>query len=97
MPIQLGDTGTQLILKVREGGRRMDLRAATTTRLVLTKPDGNVLVRDASFLTDGADGSLLYVTGPGEIDQAGLWHVQAELEVGGWSGRTNRAGLLVES
>lgn len=97
MPIQLGDSGTEIILKVREGGRRMDLSAATTTRLVLTKPDGNVLVRDASLLTDGKDGALLYVTGPGEIDQPGLWHVQAELVVAGWSGRTSRAALRVES
>ena len=97
MPIQVGDSGTELILKVREGGRRMDLAAATTTRLVLTKPDGNVLVRDAALLKDGRDGALLYVTGPGEIDQPGLWHLQAELAVGAWSGRTSRAALRVET
>lgn len=97
MPIQVHDSGTQIVLKVREGGRRLDLTAATTLRLVLTKPDGNELARDAVFLTDGTDGALLYVTGPGEIDQAGLWHVQADLAVGGWSGRTSRAALRVES
>ena len=97
MPIQVRDSGTQIILKVREAGRRMDLRGATATRLVLTKPDGNAFVRDASFVTDGADGALLYVTGTGEVDQPGLWHVQAEIELSGWSGRTSRAALRVES
>jgi hypothetical protein len=97
MPIQVGDSGTEIILKVREGGRRMDLAAATTLRLVLTKPDGNVLVRDATFLTDGRDGALLYVTGPGEVDQPGMWSVQAELALGAWSGRTSRAALRVEA
>lgn len=97
MPIQLGDVGTQIIVRVREGGRRMDLRTAAVTRVVLTKPDGDVLLRDATLLTDGADGALLYVTAPGEVDQPGLWYVQAELQVGPWSGRTNRAGLRVES
>ena len=97
MPIQVRDSGTQIIMKVREGGRRMDLRGATATRLVLTKPDGNALVRDATFATDGADGALLYVTGTGEVDQPGLWSVQAEIELSGWSGRTTRAALRVES
>lgn len=96
MPIQVGDSGTQIMLKVREGGRRLDLSAATSLRVVLSKPDGNTLLRDATLLTDGKDGALLYVTAPGEVDQPGLWHVQAELTLGAWGGRTSRAALRVE-
>lgn len=48
--------------------RRLDLSAATTREIVLTKPDGNLLVCDAALLTDGTDGALVYVTGAGEID-----------------------------
>jgi hypothetical protein len=97
MPIQVNDAGTQIVLKVREGGRRLDLSAATTRLLVLTKPDGNEVVRDAGFLTDGSDGALTYTTQPGEIDQPGLWKVQAELVLGTWGGRTTRARLRVEA
>jgi hypothetical protein len=96
MPIQVGDSGTQIIVKVREGSRRLDLSAATSLRLVLSKPDGNVVARDAALLTDGTDGAIFYVTAPGEVDQPGLWHVQVELALGGWNGRTSRAALRVE-
>jgi len=96
MPIQVGDAGTQIVVKVRDGGRRMDLSAATSRRIVLTKPDGNEVLRDADFVTDGTDGALVYVTGAGEVDQPGLWQVQAQLVVGSWSGRTSRASLRVE-
>lgn len=97
MPIQVNDAGTQIVLKVREGARRLDLSAATLKRIVLTKPDGNEMSRDAAFLTDGTDGGLAYTTVPGEMDQPGLWTVQAELVLGTWSGRSTRAGLRVEA
>ncbi|MCK6480195.1 MAG: hypothetical protein HUU06_06700 [Planctomycetaceae bacterium] len=97
MPIQVNDAGTQIVLKVREGARRLDLSAATSKRVVLTKPDGNEVVREAGFLTDGRDGALVYTTLPGEMDQPGLWQVQAELVLGTWSGRSSRAALRVEA
>ena len=97
MPIQVRDAGTQILLKVREGGRRLDLSGASVKRLVLTKPDGNEVVREAAFLTDGTDGGLVYTTAPGEMDQPGLWTLQAELTLGVWIGRSSRAPLRVEA
>jgi hypothetical protein len=96
MPIQVNDAGTQIVVKVREGGRRLDLSGATLKKIVLTKPDGNEVAREAGFLTDGRDGGLVYTTLPGEIDQPGLWQVQAQVALGAWSGRSSRAALRVE-
>ncbi len=83
------------MVKVREGGRRLDLSAATLKRIVLTKPDGNEVAMDAAFLTDGTDGGLVYTTVPGDIDLPGLWGVQAQFALGTWSGRSSRASLRV--
>ena len=97
MPIRLGDAGTSVVVVVREGGRHLDLSGATTKRIVFTRPDGNEVPREAGFLTDGRDGGLVYVTVPGEVDQPGLWTLQAELVLGTWSGRSSRAALRVEA
>lgn len=97
MPIQIHDVGTQIVVKVREGGRRLDLSGATMKQIVLTRPDGGEVAREAGFLTDGSDGVLAYTTVPGDIGVAGKWTVQAAFALGIWSGRSTRADLLVRA
>ena len=36
--------------------------------------------KSASFLTDGADGILQYITIAGDIDESGIWYVQGYVE-----------------
>ena len=65
----------------------MDISSVTVKQIVLFSPRGDMLVRNASFLTDGTDGMLTYSTVRGDILVAGEWKIQADLTnpSGSWS------------
>jgi uncharacterized protein YfaS (alpha-2-macroglobulin family) len=82
--ISVGDVGVALDFTVTdEDGDAIDLSLATLLRYRITKQDGTLLTKTPSFVTDGTDGQLRYSTQTGDIDQAGLWRIQAYVEVSG--------------
>lgn len=92
MAVQLhvGDYGTALRLTVSEDGTAVDVSAATTKQIKLRTPEGRVLTKTASFVTDGSDGAMQYTLQQGDLDAPGLWRWQGYLAgVGGWTGHTS--------
>jgi DUF4097 and DUF4098 domain-containing protein YvlB len=77
--IQVGTVGLELEITVYEGDVVVDLSTATGLNIVLRKPNGTVLIKTASFSTDGTDGEIYYKTITGDIDVNGMWRVQAHV------------------
>ena len=81
--MRVGDIGTVLIftLKETESEEILNISTATVKTILLKKPDGTVLTKTASFVTDGSDGKLKYKTISGDISIAGIWEAQAYIEM----------------
>lgn len=71
--ISLGDIGTDLQITITENGVPANLSSASAIEIELIKPDGQVLTKSASFITDGLDGKIRYITVADDIDQIGTW------------------------
>jgi len=81
---QVGDEGVSIVVALTDpSGNPIDIRTATSKKIRLGRPDGTSEDFDASFLTDGSDGQLVYTTTDGDIDQAGEWQVQGLIVIGG--------------
>lgn len=77
--IRVNDIGTTLRFTIKDGPDVVNISAATTKQLIFTKPNGVVLTKDATFLTDGSDGILYYTAIAGDLDTCGIWQAQAYL------------------
>lgn len=76
--MQLNGGGVAITLPiVDQDGNIIDVSSATTKTIYLRKPDGTtILTKTATFVTDGTDGEIQYVTVKDEIDTVGVWKVQ---------------------
>lgn len=74
------DIGTRFELTFKDDGIVVDISSATVTKeVIFEKPDGTILTKTASFVTDGVDGKLQYVTVSSDIDVAGIWKLQGKV------------------
>ena len=88
--IHVGDVGTIIRVTVQDidgsgVSSALDV-SGDTVKIILGKPDGSSLERAASFVTDGTDGLVQYVTQAGEIDMQGTWSLQVQVSnlAGSW-------------
>ncbi len=79
--IQLGDIGTSIRIRVQEDNANVDVSLATSMQIFLKKPGGTTLVKIASFVTDGVDGLIHYISVSGDIDEIGTWKTQGFVEL----------------
>jgi hypothetical protein len=84
--IQVGAVNLLIELEIRDGYNVLDISGATTKNIILEKPDDTVITVSGSFTTDGSDGLLFYKTREGDIDQAGIYNVQAYLVLPDFTG-----------
>lgn len=85
--IHKGDIGTVLEVTLKNGASIVDISGATTKEIKLKKPiTGTVLTKPGIFTTDGTDGKIRYITISGDLDEIGVWQVQAHvvLSTGDW-------------
>lgn len=79
--IHVGDIGTIFESTVlNQDGNAVNLSGATA-QFMFEKPDSSMLVVNCSFVTDGSDGKIKYVTVDGDLDQNGTWQYQVYYEV----------------
>jgi hypothetical protein len=75
--VHVGDIGTVFEITVKdEDGVVVDISAATTKQFIFAKPGGTKVSKDASFVVNGTDGKLKYVTASGDLDESGDWQLQ---------------------
>lgn len=97
MPIQSGDVGTRMGVRVFSQGDPLDISTATAKKIVLIKPDKTVVEYDATFTTDGSDGRMYYPTVSGDIATVGTWYIRAWLSMPTWTGYTSKRPFTVAS
>jgi BppU N-terminal domain len=85
--IQKGAIGVDIVLTVTEDGAALNIASATGKKIILGKPDGTRLEKEAAFVSDGSDGKIKYTTIAGDLDAAGVWQAQAEFTLSGFTGR----------
>lgn len=57
-----------------------------TVKIILGRPDGTSLEKTATYVTDGTDGQVQYITASGDIDMEGTWNIQVQVSTlyGSW-------------
>ncbi len=75
--IYQGDVGLEINVNCQE-----DLSSATSPKILIKKPDGNIIEKDASI----SGTSLIYITIANDLDLTGLYRIQPKLSIGSWSG-----------
>src|SRR5678815_4285948 len=73
-----------------EDGQTVDVSGVSTKQLIFKKPNGTKVTKTASFLTDGTDGIIQYLTEAGFLDTVGIWSVQGYVVFpGGFDGNSD--------
>lgn len=85
--IHLLDIGTIFRVTLMDDDIIVPLNGAELKEIHFLKPDGVVVVKEADFYSDGADGIIEYITIANDLDQTGSWKIQAKvtLPTGTWS------------
>lgn len=74
-----GDVGTAIIMTITVDDVPLNVSTATGMHILLRKPDGTVVEKDAIFVTDGTDGKIQYITLANDLNAVGKWKVQCHL------------------
>lgn len=64
----------------------VDVSTATVKSIIFEKPDGTIVTKEATFVTDGSDGKINYVTVTNDLDLIGNWKIQGKVTMptGSW-------------
>jgi hypothetical protein len=99
-PIVVDDFGTIFRVTVKECISDVltpvDISGASLITFVYKKPDDTTITKNAVFTTDGTDGQIQYITIAADIDQVGVWCLQAEVTLPTGTYRTSLVKFDVE-
>jgi ABC-type Mn2+/Zn2+ transport system ATPase subunit len=95
--IHVGDFGITFKFTVLDQDDSiLDISTASGMLLNFEKPDTSQIYKDGSWLTDGTDGQIVYVTESGLFDQSGYWKVNAVVSSETYRHTTNIVRFKVE-
>jgi hypothetical protein len=77
--IHLNDIGTIFEVTLQDDTVAVDLSTATTLEMVFLKPSGTKVTQTAALSGDGTDGKIRYVSVSGDLDETGVWDLQAHV------------------
>lgn len=83
--IHVGNKNVDFVITITEDCTAIDISGATAKTIYFTKPSGAVLIKTALFVTDGTDGQIHYASESGDLDEGGMWKIQAFVELGSGS------------
>ena len=90
------DTGVIIELTINKSdGTAYDLSPASTKEIAFESPSGIRTTKAASFVTDGSDGKIKYVTQANDISEAGMWKVRAHLVLPTFSRKSSAVSFVV--
>lgn len=79
--IHEGDIGTKLLITIKDDGSVVDISSASSLSIFIKRPDGTMLTRTGTLETDGTDGKLYYIVVAGDLNSAGLYKIQAQVNL----------------
>lgn len=74
--VQMYDSNTVLEFTVVDQDNAVKTVSGYYITARFEKPDGTIVEEDTEFLTNGADGKVLFISPSGFFDQDGIWYVQ---------------------
>lgn len=80
--IHINDVGTKILVTVKDGTSAVDISAAVAVgskQIIIKKPSGTKLEKDAVFNSDGIDGKIYYLIVLGDFDEAGTYKIQGKV------------------
>lgn len=84
--IRINDIGTKFLVTIKDAASVVDVSGtgsdAENKRIIFKKPSGLTLDKAASFNDDGTDGKLYYTTVSGDLNEDGMWKMQAKVIIG---------------
>lgn len=96
MNITNGVVGLLIKVTVKEDGSAVNISTATTKEIKLRGPSGTAKTKTADFFTNGSDGILIYTTIANDIDEVGVWDIQAHVVLNsGFDGHTLQDSFVV--
>ena len=87
--IHLDDIGTKFLLTVKDGDAAVDISSASTKQIIIKKPSGTVLTKNASFETDGTNGQINYTIIATDLDEVGTYQLQGKVIITDGTFRTD--------
>jgi len=96
MALQKSSIGVTIETTVKENGVAISIASASTKNFKVLKPSGSVVTWAGSFVTDGTDGKLKYVTLTNDLDELGVYRFQVEFVIGSFNGRTEVGEFTVQ-
>ena len=93
--IHKGDTGTKLLITIKDNGGVVDISSASSLSIFIKRPDGTVLTRAGILETDGTDGKMYYIIVAGDLNEAGLYKIQAQVTLTSGAFYSSTAGFKV--
>lgn len=87
---QLGETNKTLnVYFVDASDNGIPISAATTKQIKVTKPSGEDVVEDASFISGGTTGGITFTIADADwLDEQGVWQIQGLCSGTGFSWKT---------
>lgn len=83
--IHVGDKNVDFVITITEDCVAVDISGASSKVIYFTKPSGEVLTKTALFVTDGTDGLIHYQAIDGDLNESGVWKIQARVDLGSGS------------
>jgi len=77
--IHVDDVGTRFLLTIKDDGTIVNVSNALNIDVIFKKPDDTVIYRAGTLFTNGTDGKVYYDTIAGDLDEAGLYKLQAKV------------------
>lgn len=95
--IREGDIGTIFRGTLRDQDAAIvDLTGATTQEFIFQKSDLSYVTKTTSFLTDGSDGIIQYITLVDDLDLFGAWKIQGHVVLPAGEWKTDILDFTVE-
>jgi hypothetical protein len=82
--IHVNDVGTKILVTVQDGTSAVDVSGATATnakQIIIKKPSGTKLEKEAVFNSDGTDGKIYHNSILGDFDEAGTYKIQGKVVI----------------
>ena len=82
--IHENDIGTKFKLTVKDGSSAVNISSAVsagTKQVIIKKPSGDMLEKNASFTTDGTDGVMEYTTVANDLEESGTYKLQGKVQI----------------
>lgn len=93
--VSTSNIGLKLIITAINNNSPIDLSDAVSLLIYIKKPNGILLEKPATLLTNGLDGKMYYITQQGDLDISGVYKIQGKILADGATYYTNVSNLNV--